>query len=119
MRGPALLLALLLAACSARARFVIEEGGLKVVLPPDAKSRYPNGFDVALANFGEQQGRRWLGATQVSAAGCSGGWAGGGALANPASRPPRHRLPPPTLILCAMCRRATVRRYAAWAPHLC
>lgn len=36
-----------------RARFVIEEGALKVVLPPEAKSQYPNGFDVALANFGE------------------------------------------------------------------
>jgi hypothetical protein len=37
-----------------RARFVIEEGALKVVLPPEAKSQYPNGFDVALANFGER-----------------------------------------------------------------
>ncbi|EFN56746.1 hypothetical protein CHLNCDRAFT_144184 [Chlorella variabilis] len=46
------LLAVLLACGGVGARFVIEEGGLKVVLPPEAKSQYPKGFDVALANFG-------------------------------------------------------------------
>lgn len=35
------------------ARFVIEEGGLRVVLPDEAKKQYPMGFDMALANFGE------------------------------------------------------------------
>ncbi|KAL4443975.1 hypothetical protein ABPG75_011712 [Micractinium tetrahymenae] len=57
VRSPALLLAAVLATaalCAApvAARFVIEEGGLRVVLPDDAKKQYPQGFDMALANFG-------------------------------------------------------------------
>ncbi|PRW50883.1 vacuolar-sorting receptor 3-like [Chlorella sorokiniana] len=48
----AAVLALLSAASLCRAVFVIEKGGLKVVLPQEAKEKYPGGFDVALANFG-------------------------------------------------------------------
>ena len=56
------LLALLLAACGVGARFVIEEGALKVVLPPDAKAKYAKGFDLALANFGERRRAAGVGA---------------------------------------------------------
>lgn len=40
-----------LAACLAltgvTARFNIEEGGLKINFPPEAKQKYPKGFDMA------------------------------------------------------------------------
>lgn len=52
MRILLLLLAVAAAAGTARARFVIEEGGLKIALPDTAKKQYPGGFDMALANFG-------------------------------------------------------------------
>ena len=53
MRRVSLLGLLLGCAACCYARFVIEEGGIKVVLPPEAKEKYKQGFDVALANFGE------------------------------------------------------------------
>lgn len=72
------LLAVLLACGGVGARFVIEEGGLKVVLPPEAKSQYPKGFDVALANFGERQAReRARAGRRVGAPARGGGWAPG------------------------------------------
>lgn len=71
------MLGCLLFAHNANARFVVEQGGLKVrshthishsasgsytdsnqplilqiSFPPEAKSKYPGGFDMALANFG-------------------------------------------------------------------
>lgn len=54
-RAVALLALALLALATvprASARFNIEEGGLKVTFPPEAKKKFPNGFDMALANFG-------------------------------------------------------------------
>jgi hypothetical protein len=33
-------------------RFVVEQGGLRIRFPVDAKNKYPNGFNVSLANFG-------------------------------------------------------------------
>ncbi|KAI3427174.1 hypothetical protein D9Q98_007111 [Chlorella vulgaris] len=46
------LVTLLLSVGWAGAHFVIEESALKVVLPPEAKTKYFKGFDMALANFG-------------------------------------------------------------------
>ena len=37
---------------TAHARFVIEQGGLQIRLPAEAKKAHPNGFDMSLANFG-------------------------------------------------------------------
>lgn len=34
------------------ARFVIEQGGLKIAFPKEKAKAYPNGFDMSLANFG-------------------------------------------------------------------
>lgn len=46
-------LGLLAILCSlAQARFVIEQGGLKVTFPKSAAKAHPNGFDMSLANFG-------------------------------------------------------------------
>ena len=36
----------------ARARFVIEQGGLKIKLPATAAAKHRSGFSVSLANFG-------------------------------------------------------------------
>jgi hypothetical protein len=39
------------AVCS-EARFVIEQGGLKITFPTAAAKAHPKGFDMSLANFG-------------------------------------------------------------------
>ncbi len=36
----------------AHARFVIEQGGLKISFPKAAAKAHPKGFDMSLANFG-------------------------------------------------------------------
>lgn len=63
----AALAAVALGPLPASARFVIEEGGLRVVLPDDAKKQYPMGFDMALANFGApgRQGFLCLGRCRI------------------------------------------------------
>jgi hypothetical protein len=49
----AVALGLAAALCSlAEARFVIEQGGLKITFPKSAAKLHPNGFDMSLANFG-------------------------------------------------------------------
>lgn len=35
-----------------QARFVIEQGGLKISFPKAAAKAHPKGFDMSLANFG-------------------------------------------------------------------
>lgn len=44
-------LALLLSSI-VQARFVIEQGGLKISFPQTAAKAHPKGFDMSLANFG-------------------------------------------------------------------
>lgn len=45
----ALLLVLLAQMGSVRGMFKVEKGGLKITFPPDAKAKYPTGFDMALS----------------------------------------------------------------------
>jgi len=42
----------LLLSWTVQARFIVESGGLKIKFPDAAKSKYPDGFDTSLANFG-------------------------------------------------------------------
>ena len=87
LAAAAVVVVLLLPATAAR--FVIEEGGLKVTFPPDAKSKYPAGFDMALVR---EEG--------AAARAGEGGLArrrrrGDGTRASPLDAHPPHCPPPP------------------------
>ena len=53
MRGLLALACLLQLGLAVHARFVVEQGGVKVKFPASARQKYPKGFDTSLANFGK------------------------------------------------------------------